>query len=280
MNQEHNFTTQANQYDKIIKENLEVTLPALIRDVLELEIFATEELPDDVQHTKERKPDALKRVTDMLGNTYVLHLEFQLSDEKEMVYRMAEYSIMLMRKYKLPIKQYVIYLKDNKPLMPTFLDTADHKFSFNLIRLAEIDYRIFLNSNNPEIQMLGILANFGTEDSNVIAASIVNGIGSTAKGEFAQIKHYKQLRIYAKLRKNIELQIVKAMESVSTFFKEEEDFLYLKGEALGQSRGEEKKSREVVENLIVKLGLTNEQAALGAAVDITYVEKVRAELKK
>ena len=179
---------------------------------------------------------------------------------------------MLMRKYKLPIKQYVIYLKDNKPLMPTFLDTADHKFSFNLIRLAEIDYRIFLNSNNPEIQMLGILANFGTEDSNVVAASIVNSIGSTAKGEFAQIKHYKQLRIYAKLRKNIELQIVKAMESVSTFFKEEEDFLYLKCE--------EKKSREVVENLIVKLGLTNEQAALGAAVDIAYVEKVRAELKK
>ena len=68
--------------------------------------------------------------------------------------------------------------------------------------------------------MLGILANFGKEDSKVVARSIVHSIGSSAKGEFEQRKNYKQLRIYAKLRKNIELQVVKAMESVSTFFKE------------------------------------------------------------
>ena len=75
----------------------------------------------------------------MSGNIYLLHLEFQASDEKDMVYRMAEYSIMLMRKYKLPIQQYVIYLKDNKPLMPTFLDTAHLKYDFNLILISEVD---------------------------------------------------------------------------------------------------------------------------------------------
>ena len=148
------------------------------------------------------------------------------------------------------------------------------------MHFKKIDYRIFLSSSNPEIQMLGILANFGKEDGELVARSIVHAIGSSAKGEFEQRKNYKQLRIYAKLRKNIELQIVKAMESVSTFFKEEEDFLYLKGEAKGEAIGEEKKGREVVENLIVKLGLSDEQAAIGAAVDIGYVKKIRAELKK
>src|SRR5450631_1618939 len=91
---------QSNQYDKIIKENLEVTLPVIIRDVLGLDIAVSEELPDDLQHTKERKPDALKKVTDTNGSTYVLHVEFQTTDENEMVYRMAEYCIMLMRKYQ------------------------------------------------------------------------------------------------------------------------------------------------------------------------------------
>ena len=96
---------QGSSYDKIIKENLEVTLPVIIKDLLGLQIIVSEELPDDVQHTKERKPDALKKVTDSAGNTYVLHVEFQLEDEKEMVYRMAEYKVMLMRRYRLPVHQ-------------------------------------------------------------------------------------------------------------------------------------------------------------------------------
>src|ERR1700679_791451 len=125
---------QAGQYDKIIKENLEITLPVIIRDVLGLDIVQSEELPDDIQHTKERKPDALKKVTDMAGHTYVLQVEFQTADEKEMVYRMAEYSVMLMRRYHLPVKQYVIFLRDTQPMMPTYIDTENHKFSYTLIR--------------------------------------------------------------------------------------------------------------------------------------------------
>jgi hypothetical protein len=127
---------QASQYDKITKENLEVTLPVIIRDVLGLDILLSEELPDDVQHTKERKPDALKKVTDTDGNTYMLQVEFQVEDEKEMVYRMAEYNIMLMRRYQLPIKQYVVFLKDTNPIMPTSLETEHLKFDFTLIRIS------------------------------------------------------------------------------------------------------------------------------------------------
>ena len=282
-----NSRAQANQYDKILQENLEITLPSIIRNVLNLAIVVSEELPDNVQHTKERKPDALKKVTDMQGNTYLLHLEFQLSDEKNMVFRMADYSIMLMRTYKLPLKQYVIYMKENKPSMPTSIDTENHKFSFDLIRISEIDYRVFLNSNDPEIKMLGILANFGEIDSNEAIKSIVSSIQLTAKG-LDQEKIFKQLRIYAQIRRSRQLQIINAMESVSTFFKEENDFLYLKGEAvvkskgeaIGQKKGEEKKSREVIENLIAKLALSDLEAAEIAKVDVDYVVKVRAELKK
>lgn len=59
---------QVNQYDKAIKENLEITLPLIIKEVLRLEIVESEELPDDIQHTKERKPDLLKRAGADLGN--------------------------------------------------------------------------------------------------------------------------------------------------------------------------------------------------------------------
>lgn len=62
------------------------------------------------------------------------------------------------------------------------------------------------------------------------------------------------------------------MVTITNFFKEENDFLYRKGE--------QKKSHAVVENLIQKLDLSDEQTALIAEVDVTYVKKIRAELKK
>jgi hypothetical protein len=84
---------QVNQYDKILHENLEAELPGLIRNLLHIHAVATEELPDDIQHTKERKPDVLKKVIDKKGETFVLHIEFQVKDEPKMVFRMAEYHI-------------------------------------------------------------------------------------------------------------------------------------------------------------------------------------------
>lgn len=62
------------------------------------------------------------------------------------------------------------------------------------------------------------------------------------------------------------------METVSKFFKEERDILY--------RRGAQKKSYDVVENLIMELGLADEQIARIAAVSIDFVQKVRADLAK
>ena len=66
------MSKQSNQYDKIFRENLEAIIPGLMENVLGITAVSSEELPDDIQHTKERKPDVLKKVTDSQGNTYVL----------------------------------------------------------------------------------------------------------------------------------------------------------------------------------------------------------------
>jgi len=62
------------------------------------------------------------------------------------------------------------------------------------------------------------------------------------------------------------------METITKFFKEENDFLYRKGE--------EKKSHAVVENLLLSFGFTDEQAAKAADVSVDFVKKIRAGLKK
>lgn len=199
---------QANQYDKIIKENLELTLPVIVREVLGLDIVKSEELPDDIQHTKERKPDALKKVTDSEGNTYVLHVEFQVKNERDIVFRMVEYCGMLMRKYRLPVKQYVIFLGDKQPRMPTSLDTERLRFSFDLIPLFNASYKLFLKSDNPEVKMLGLLGNFEPNDSYTVIKEIIEDIKFQTEGDFAESRYFKQLRIFVQLRSNLETQFI------------------------------------------------------------------------
>ncbi len=75
---------QTNQYDKIFRENIEAALPNLMKNLLGIEAVEMEELPDDIQHTKERKPDFLKKVTNTKGEVFVLQIEFQVFDESTM----------------------------------------------------------------------------------------------------------------------------------------------------------------------------------------------------
>lgn len=260
---------QSGQYDKIIKENLDITLPVIIKELLGIEVAESEELPDDLQHTKERRPDALKKITDTKGNTFVLHAEFQLKDDPEMVYREADYCIMLMRKYRLPVRQFVIYLGEASPTMPTLLETERLTFSYDLVSISEAHYRMFLKSDNPEVRMLGLLANFGTEDSANVIREIVESVKSHTNGDFAESRFFKQMRIFVQLRSNIEHQFEKVMEPITKFFKEEKDYLYRKGEAKG-----ERKERISIARAMKKDGIPMQQITKFTKLPIEEIEKL------
>ncbi|MDW8295482.1 MAG: hypothetical protein RMJ97_01240, partial [Raineya sp.] len=95
----------AQEYDKILKENIEEIILPLAEKLLHLQAKNLEEIPDDLQRTLERRPDFLKKVIEPDNSqNYILHIEFQVEDTDEMLYRMAEYYTLLLRKYRLPVK--------------------------------------------------------------------------------------------------------------------------------------------------------------------------------
>lgn len=260
---------QSSQYDKIFKENIEAVISSIMQNVLEITAVSMEELPDDIQHTKERKPDTLKKITDDKGNTFVLQIEFQVKDENEMVYRMGEYYFMLERKYKLPVKQFVIFLGTGTPTMPTNLDRETLKFRFPIVVLSKLDYHIFLNSDKPEEVILGILANFKGENPENALKQILVRVKETTKGDFSLMRYFNQLRVLAQLR-NLELNLKNAMDSIAEYIKEERDVLYL--------RGQERTEERIVKNLLSKMSLTFEQIADVAGVTVDFVKSVHRQL--
>ncbi len=264
---------QSSQYDKIFKENIEAVITSIMQNVLEITAVSMEELPDDIQHTKERKPDTLKKITDDKGNTFVLQIEFQVKDEDEMVYRMGEYYFMLERKYKLPVKQFVIFLGLDNPKMPTKLDRERLKFSYPLISLSTLNYHIFLNSDKPEEIILGILANFQGENPENALKQILVRVKETTKGDFSLNRYFNQLRVLAQLR-NLELNLKNAMDSIAEYIKEERDVLFLRG----LDKGKEKEQVKFVTYLLQEGNKAYDQIADIAGTTVDFVKSVQRQL--
>jgi hypothetical protein len=252
MTEKFNGPEQGSMYDKIFRENMEGTLPDVIKDVLHLHIVKSEEIADDIQHTKERRPDLLKRVEDDQGKVFILHIEYQRDNEKNMAFRMAEYSIMLQRKYGLPVTQFVIYIGAGKPTMPMRIRNKYLHFWYNLLTFSEIDYQVFLNSDKIEQKMLAILGDLQIEDTEMILQQIVQEIENKGIGELEQGRYLKQLRVLMQLR-NLEKTSIKNMALTGKIFVEEKDILYIRGEIngeiKGEIRGEHKKALDVAQEL-------------------------------
>lgn len=241
-----------------------------MENVLEITAVSIEELPDDIQHTKERKPDVLKKVTDSKSETFVLQIEFQVANDDEMVYRMHEYKAMLIRKYRLPIYQYVIFLGKGQPKMETHLTNIGLAFEYNLLAINLIDYKIFLKSDKPEEIVLSILANFDKDTPENALKYIISRLEETTDGDLALKRYFKQLRILAQLRK-LEQKLKKiVMDNIAKYIDEKKDVAFL----VGLDKGQEK----IIESLLTKLNYNLEQIADIAGVSVDFVKKVQRQL--
>lgn len=261
-----NIDRQASQYDKIFKENMDVALPGLIRHLLEIQVVSIKEIQAEIQHTKERKPDLIKEVTDHHGKKYVLHIEYQVRDDKDMVYRMAEYSIMLQRKYRILVKQFVIFMGNGIPRMAQRITTEDHSFRYHLLSLSSVDYKLFLKAEKPEEKMLAVLADFKNDPPLTAIKNILKEIQSTDSNDLAEQKYFNQVRVLLQLR-DLETQFDEVMESISTFFKEERDPYYKKGE----KKGEHRKAVQIARKL-KKMGLPIKDIAKATSLSIAEIE--------
>jgi hypothetical protein len=262
---------QVNQYDKIIKENIEDVIPNLMREVLKITAIESEEIPDDIQHTKERKPDVLKKVTDEKGDTFIVQIEFQVANEEEMIYRMAEYFVMLQRKYKLPVRQFVIYIGRGNPTMVTSLDSPPLQFSYKLIAFKQLDYKDFLLSDKPQEVVLSVLADFKGSKKEVVLEQILARLEETSDTALTLQRYVQQLRVLVQLR-NLEDKLETVMDSIAPYISEERDALYM--------RGVSKTKEKVVTNLLTQKGvpLSLEQVAEFADVSVSFVKKVQRKI--
>jgi hypothetical protein len=262
---------EGNQYDKIVKENIESIIPALMNSVLGFKVVESVVIKDKLQQTKEKEADDLRIITDPNGQKFILHLEFQVDDYKKMVYRMIDYWGLLKAKYQLPVRQYVIFIGDGEPKMKNVLSEDGNYFQFQLINITQFTYLRFLTSDNPEEVILAVLSDFGKEKPENALNQIIHRLEETITDQRTFQKYLRQLRVLSKLRK-LDLKFDDMIQNMAKYIDAENDYLYISGQ--------KKEQEKFVTYLLNEASRTLDQIADIAGVSVEFVRTVKQKFSE
>ena len=285
------------EYDKILKENIEQMLGVICKQLLHLDIQNMETVTEKFQTTVEREPDFLKKVVLKSGKKFILHLEFQRKDEKDMVYRMAEYKAIVQRKLKLPVQQYLIFLGNKPPKMPTQLPIDQQITGFEIYQLNQLPVNHLLASDVPEELLLAVLADFPKADAEQVIRSIIAKLKLTAPDDAAFKKSLQQLVTLSRMR-NLQQLTELSIKAMPITYEVEKDYLYKKGRQEGKEEGrqegklqgklegklegrlEGKRASQLktAEKLLASTSLTPKQIANATDLSVADVEELKKQL--
>lgn len=230
---------EGNKYDKIVKENLQKFIPALISKVLKIEVQRTENLPQvKIQTTKEVEPDSLKIIfNDQYPRGCLLQIEFEAKDEKNTDARMLQYVAIEYVKYRLPVEIHLIYLLQGRPKnIKGGIKFNNLTFRYPVYSLDEISFREFIYSEVPEEVILAILASPEDKTPTEVIRLILGRLVQLRGKDTELYKFINQLKILSmlrNLRQETENQIVDMTINEDIVRQIKEDKMYQMGTKQG-----------------------------------------------
>ncbi|HAS39149.1 MAG TPA: hypothetical protein DCS93_01660 [Microscillaceae bacterium] len=255
-------------YDHILKANIHEIFPDLCRIQLGIAYAKGEDIKDKLQATVEREADFLQKVTTANGEQLIVHLEFQATDDATMIDRMHFYWMLLQQKYKMEIRQYVLYIGNGTPKMTTILPPEKQYKGFQLLNLGVLDYQPLLNSNNPEEVVWAVLYKMDPSEVPIALEAIIARLYKLTTPKATFYKYLRQVMSFGRLR-NFSHIIQEILENMDIVYNVKEDAFYQQGEAKGEAKGRlaEKKAQALkmkqknypIEEIVDITGLTREQ---------------------
>jgi hypothetical protein len=264
----------AQQYDKIIKENLEKVVLQLIRKTTDIEPVKGEILYPELNYTIEREADFLEKVTTKDHQTLIFHIEFQTTNEQAMADRMFVYAGLIYQIYRLPVRQIVFYIGKEPMRMNNILKMPSYEYSYELINLQQISYKQFIESAIPEEVLLSILCNFGKVEAEAVVKEIFVKLRMLQQSDLAFQKSIRQLDLLSLLR-NLQPLIIKQEQKMALTLKIENDLRFQQGEKLGEKRGFMKVATEMLRE-----GLDKQIIARVTTLTLKEIDNLEKELKK
>ncbi len=229
---------EGNKYDKVFKENAVALFLKLVEWQSNFKIKKYTPLETKLQTTLEREMDSLFEVETEIGDKFIFHIEFQSESEPKMLYRLAEYHGILLKRYGKPIRHLVIYFGRHKPNMPNHLPDNQQFKSFDLLSVRDLDRKKLLASQVPEVIMLAILSKYPKNQSEEVLRSTIEQLLKVTPNKIDMGRYLKQLTMIAKLRK-LEESTLKIIQDMTVEFDVRTHYFFQLGAKEGRLEGKE-----------------------------------------
>ena len=266
-----------NRYDRLIKENFFTELLPVIEFLLGLpSIKNTIAITGKLQHTLEKEPDYARIVELENGEKFILHVEFQVKDEKNMIYRMRHYHNLLSTKYPgMMIKPFVVYLGNKKPTMRTSLTLSEMFTHFDLKNLNDYSAQKLTQKDIPEAVLLAILANYEGEKPAVVIRAIIEKLTKISADQTKLKRYITQLAGLSGLR-NLEQDVTQQFKAMALDFEIENNFLFKEGKQEGKQETQE----EIITSILRKSKMSVREIAQLLDVPEKLVRALKKKLKQ
>lgn len=245
------------EYDAATRQNLEINCEPFLQKLLGIPFKVVGRPLDKLQANLKREVDFVRLVEVVGKEKCILHAEFQTANDSEMAYRMQEYYGILARKFKLSVWQFVFYYGKEQLRMRSRLKDRKNHFEYQLLNLANFDYKTFFESELPGVVVWSVLANPRDQLPEELLQNIKKRVIQLCKGDFYMaVKCLRELKSFSKLR-NLELNNKNEIEAMKLMYDISEDELYLdgieQGKAIGKVEGKAQGRTEGKRELVMKL---------------------------
>ena len=231
----------ANEFDKILRELFRKPKLALLRQIIPDDIVEVNTLTPKVQQTiTEREGDSVLEITNAHGRKYILHLEWQSTNDPQMAVRMATYDLWLFQTYNLEVKGLVLYVGIQPLRMHNHISFFGFSYTFEAIDTKRLDPDIFLNSDDPDELVFSILAGIQSREERLeIIRKILHKLQLVALDDKVVLKNkITQLEVLSILRGNTAQEdIVKEVNKMPVFIDITQDLRYREGVNIGKAEG-------------------------------------------
>lgn len=227
--------------DKLVRSNIDESILGFAPDLLGIEEGNLKPLPTVSIKYQEKRMDAVWRVTEDRGdggtiNEFILHVEVQTQDDRNMVHRMREYHSLLVHRYQLPVRQVVIHLSPKPSKMLSQVPLGQVYQGFQLLELSKVPLENLLETGRPEAMIYAILGDFGGKCKEKGLSEILSSLKLSKNGGENNKKILQKLYKLATLV-NLEVPLLKVIERMYLEIDIEQTVLFRRGLEKGIQKG-------------------------------------------
>ena len=273
--------------DLISKQLLKRLLVGFSNQLFHLDITQAELIDNEQPRIESRRADLVARVKDANGKSYILHIEIQNDNQKNMPLRMLRYySDIALAHVGEKVVQHLLYIGKAPLSMPNQI--RDHKllYHYEILDMRKQNSEHFLNSGNPDAIVLAILCNPQGQEPNALVARIIKELRRLHGDKLNKLRDsLKMLEVLAgnrnlqnAVKENVEMYIDVEKLGIYQLVKEKSEAKGVaRGEAKGMKKGRAEYQQEIILQLLTKL--PPEQVADLSGISLAKVRSIARQKK-